>query len=440
MPTVWRRHPELMLVAALVVFAATVFGRTTLWHRPTPQTPVSSGPAQAPVDLSAESMIERLQARLRVNPNDSASSAQLGLAYLQRFRETADARLYTQAETAFTAALKANPQEFDALIGLGTLALSRHQFKDALGWGERARALNPFSAQPYGILGDAQVELGQYDAAAATMQKMIDTHPDLSSYSRVSYQRELHGDVQGAIDSMQQAIKAGNPASEQTLWTRVQLGHLYFNSGDLAHARASYEQALAYRPDYIHAVAGIARVLAAQGATKDAMATYKQIVKLLPLPEYVIALGDLYEVTGKHAEAQRQYDLVRAIQQLSISEGVALDLELAVFEAEHNPDPAAVLLQARAAYAARPSIYAADAMAWALYRNAQYADARRYSDEALRLGTRDALLHYHAGMIAYQLGDHQTARAHLQLALEINPAFSLRHAPEVRTLLAQLGE
>lgn len=440
MPAVWRRHPELMLVAALMVFAATVFGRTTLWPRPTPQTSAARRPAQAPVDLSAESMIEQLQARLRENPNDSASSAQLGLAYLQRFRETADARLYTQAETAFKAALQANPQEFDALIGQGTLALSRHQFKDALGWGERAQALNPFSAQPYGILGDAQVELGRYDAAAATIQKMIDTHPNLSSYSRVSYQRELHGDVQGAIEAMQQAINAGNPASEQTLWTRVQLGHLYFNAGDLEHAQTSYRQALEYRPDYIHAVAGIARVLAAEGASQDAIDIYEKIVKLLPLPEYVIALGDLYEVTGKHAEAQRQYDLVRAIQQLSISEGVAVDLELAVFEAEHNPDPAAVLVQARAAYAARPGIYAADAMAWALYRNAQYAEARRYSDEALRLGTRDAMLHYHAGMIAYQLEDHQAARAHFQQALAINPAFSLRHAPEMRALLAQLGE
>lgn len=440
MPTVWRRHPEIMLIAALVVFAATVFGRTTLWRGQRTQTPAVSRPAQAPVDLSAESMIGQLQARLRENPNDSASFAQLGLAYLQRFRETADVQLYTQAEQAFAAALKANPQEYDALIGLGTLALSRHQFKDAITWAERARTVNQFSAQPYGILGDAQIELGLYDAATATIQKMIDTRPDLSSYSRVSYLRELHGDVQGALKAMQQAVKAGNPTSEQTLWTRVQLGHLYFNAGDLANARASYLQALDYRPDYIHAAAGMARVLAAEGASQDAIKTYEAIVKLLPLPEYVIALGDLYKVAGKHAEAQRQYDLVRAIQQLNISAGMAVDLELAVFEADHNPDPAAAVSQARTAYAARPGLYAADAMAWALYRNAEYAEARRYSDEALRLGTRDAMLRYHAGMIAYQLGEHQAAREHLQQALEINPAFSIRYAPEARALLAGLDE
>jgi tetratricopeptide (TPR) repeat protein len=438
MSTVWRRHPEALLIASLLLFAATVFGRTVL--RPAAHGAAGRAPAPAPVEPGADAVIARLQARLRDNPADSASSAQLGLALLQRVRETADASLYAQAEAAFDTALKHNPQEFDAVVGLGTLALSRHAFEDALSWGERARLLNPFSAQAYGIIGDAQTELGRYDAAAATIQKMIDIRPDLSSYSRVSYQRELHGDVQGAIESMKQAVSAGNPSSEQTQWTRVQLGHLYFNSGDLAQAMSTYRAVFDYRPDYIHAAAGIARVLAAQGAVEDAITTYQRIVQILPLPEYVIALGELYEATGKHAEAQRQYDLVRAIQNLSAGQGVNADLELAMFEVAHGADPAAALRQAWAAYAARPSIHAADVLAWALYRTANYSEARRYSDEALRLGTRDAMLYYHAGMIAFELDDYQLARRHLEQAFAINPAFSIRHASEARSILSQLAE
>src|SRR5262249_33112186 len=146
--------------------------------------------------------------RIRRNPNDTDAYAQLGLAQLQRVRETADPSLYGKAEAAFAEALKRDPQQFNALVGQGQLALARHQFADALRWGEQARAINPFSPHPYGIIGDAQIERGRYEAAIMTIQKMVDTRPDLNSYSRVSYVRELHGDTNGAIVAMRQAVEA----------------------------------------------------------------------------------------------------------------------------------------------------------------------------------------------------------------------------------------
>ncbi len=173
-------------------------------------------------------------------------------------------------------------------------------------------------------------------------------------------------------------------------------------------------------------------------ARDEAISSYQAIVKRLPLPEFVIALGDLYEATGKPAEAQKQYDLVRAMQQLNASAGMDVDMELALFDADHGAEPQAVLARARGAYARRPSIYAADVLAWALYRAGDYAEAQRYSAEALRLGTRDALLRYHAGMIAEALGDNAAAREHLEQALAINPHFSVRHAPIARATLEKL--
>jgi tetratricopeptide (TPR) repeat protein len=399
-----------------------------------------AAPAPAPVELGDERVIAGLQERIRQNPDDADAYAQLGLAQLQRVRETADLSIYGKAEAAFAEALKRDPQQFDALVGQGQLALARHQFADALRWGEQASAINPFSARPYGIIGDAQVELGRYEAGAAAIQKMVETRPDLNSYSRVSYIHELHGDTDGAIAAMRQAVEAGGLGSESALWTQIQLGNLYFNRGDLRMAEQIYMAALQIRPTYVYAQAGITRVRAAQGRTDLALLGYEDIVKRLPLPEFVIALGDLYEATGKPAEARRQYDLVRAMQQLNAGAGMDVDLELALFDADHGADPAATVERARAAYARRPSIYAADALAWALYAAGDYTTARRYSQEALRLGTRDAALHYHAGMIAYALGDRAAARAELDQALAINPYVSVRYAPTARKTLEELRQ
>jgi Flp pilus assembly protein TadD len=206
------------------------------------------------------------------------------------------------------------------------------------------------------------------------------------------------------------------------------LGHLYFNRGELTEAAAIYEQVLVAKANYPYALAGQARVAAAQGNTSEAIAIYKQITERLPLPEFIIALGELYEATGQADAARQQYDLVGVIQQLNAAAGMNVDLEMALFTASHGNDPAAAVQQARAAYAERPTIYAADTLAWALYQQGEYAEAWQLSQEALRLGTKDALLHFHAGMIAAKVGDKEAARTHLNTALAINPHFSPLYA------------
>jgi tetratricopeptide (TPR) repeat protein len=249
---------------------------------------------------------------------------------------------------------------------------------------------------------------------------------------------ELHGDIPGAIKTMELALSAGGGANESTLWTQVQLGNLYFNSGNLRQAEAQYMQALALQPDYVYAAAGLAKVRAATGNRDQAIAIYKNVTERLPLPEFVVALGELYEVTGKQDLARQQYDLVRAMQQLNAGAGMNVDLELSLFEADHGGDPATTVERAQTAYRSRPSIYGADALAWALYRAGRYDEAWRYAQESLRLGTHDANLHFHAGMIALKLGQNADAKRLLGEALAINPNFSVRHAPEARQALLGL--
>ncbi len=386
-----------------------------------------------------ERQVTALQERLRQSPDDPRLLTALGGAYLQRARDTGDVSYYARAELALRHAVDRQPDNVDALTQLGVLALARHQFHAARNLAEQAQALNPDRALIYGVLGDALVELGEYPQAVAIVQRMVDLRPDLSSYARVSYLRELHGDIPGAVDAMQRAVRAGGPAAENAAWSQTQLALLYFNQGDLVRAEAELRATLSLHGGYIPAQVALARVHAARGEWEPALLLLRHAVEVMPLPEYAILLGDVYRAADRPDEAAAQDALVRAMAQLQRTGGMAVDLEMALFEADHGGEPTAVMAQARQAYLDRPSIHGADALAWALYRAGRLDEARLYSQQALRLGTRDALLHYHAGMIALAAGDRVAARQSLDAALSINPYFSLSHAAEARAALNQLG-
>jgi tetratricopeptide (TPR) repeat protein len=388
--------------------------------------------------------IADLQSRAQQAPVDASPSAdtssqaysQLGVAYLQKARETGDPSYYAKVEGVLQQALALAPDDYTALSAMGELSLARHQFAAALAWGEQARQINPDRTYAYGVMVDAQVELGRYADALDTLQQMVDLRPDLNAFARVAYLRELHGDPAGAIAAMQQAVDSTGPRGERSAWTRTQLAHLYFNRGDLVQAERGYLDAEQAFPAYAHALAGLARVRTAQGRLDEAIALLDRATRVMPLPEFVIALGDLYLVSGQEQAAQQQYELVDVIQRLYAANGVVSDMELALFAADHGGDAAATVQLARAAYAVRPSIHAADVLAWALYRAGQFQEAQRFSQRALRLGTQDALMHFHAGMIAQALGDYAQGREDLARALAINPHFSIRYADEARRALA----
>ena len=433
LPTVSsKRRPLLFLAVAALILLISLATRTLHdWFAPKPNRP-------AAVELGSQAGISQVEAQLQRSP-DAESYALLGQGLLQQVRETGDVTLYARADQAFSEALKRDPKLVDGLVGRGILALAMHDFNRALDWAEQAWGLNSFRAQTLGVKVDGLVELGRYDEAVATLQQMVDLRPDVASYTRISYLRELHGEVEGAIEAMRMATSMVVPGTEQWLWSTVQLGNLYGNNGRLAEAEQSYRQALQLRADYPYALAGLARVQAAQGDFASAIAGLDQLVKRLPLPEFVVTLGELYEVSGQPKLAQQQYDLVRTMQKLNAASGMNVDLELATFEVNHGDDPATALAQAQAAYAERPTVFAADTLAWAYYRTGDLSHAQHYSNAALRLNTQDALIHFHAGMIAAAQGDTTTAQRYLGQALAINPAFSLLYASQAQAKLAELG-
>ena len=393
----------------------------------------------APVQSAADRAVFQLQQRLASEPNDLAAVDGLGSAYLQKARESGDPAFYTKAVGLFDKAMTMAPDDQTGIIGASMAAAARHDFARALQLAQQAVRLDPEDPDAQGVLGDALVELGRYNEALSAFQQMLDTRPDLNAYVRVAYLRELHGDPSGAIDVLKLAVEATRPAGETAAWVHWQLGNLYFNTNASENAAAEYQSALDAFPGYVHAVAGNARLAAARGDYDKAIELYRDVTARQPVVEYVATLGDVYRAAGRSVEAQHQYDLVGAIDELYRANGIDTDLEMALYQADHDLDPEMALAQARAAYEARPeSIRAADVLSWALYKAGKYAEALQHSREALRLGTQDSLLLFHAGMINDSAGDHEVARVYLSRAVEINPGFSVLYAAAARTTLEAL--
>ena len=383
-------------------------------------------------EASTQATIAKLEAALASAPKNPAALASLGLAYQIRWRETGDASYLTRSDAALKGALASHRGDPTATLGLGNLALIRHQFGHALVVGRAAHRLAPYSARPYGVVGDAEIELGRYPSAFKSFERMVSLKPNLASYARIAYARELTGDTEGALAAMQLALDAAGGQPESTAWVEVELGKLEFGRGRVAAADAHFRAALSIFPGYVFALEQRARVAAARSRFDRAVALAHQASAAIPLPQFVAFLGDLLDREGRHAAARRQQATVQVIDRLLVAGGVRVDLESAVYRADHLIRPAQTVELARRARAARPSIYGDDALGWALARAGRCREAEIWSTRSLRLGTRDALLWFHRGYAAGCAGDRAGMKAWYTRALALNPNFSVRFAPLAR--------
>jgi tetratricopeptide (TPR) repeat protein len=416
-----------VLGVALVVTAGALLAP---WGGPSPASREAAARETDPI-AAAQRRLQRL-------PDDWTAWAQLGMAYVQRARTTGDLSDYPRAEEALERSLAIRPKDnATALTGLGALAAARHDFPAALRHGRAALAVDPYRAAALGVVADALTELGRYDEAFATVQHMVDLRPDAASYARASYSWELRGDVGRATEAMRRAlVAAADPADGA--FARLHLGQLAFGTGDLDTAATHFTEGLRLRPGHPPLRAGLARVRAARGDTGGAVAEFRAVLTAVLEPAYAAELGDLLTAAGQPEAGAQEYARAREAWAAEARNGHPPEPEPVLFAADHR-DPAA-LAAARRLYARQPGIAAADAMGWALRAAGRPAEALRYADQALKLGTRSALTHYHRGMILTDLGKREAAGPELKTALRLNPHFSARHAPIARATLVSLGQ
>jgi tetratricopeptide (TPR) repeat protein len=176
-------------------------------------------------------------------------------------------------------------------------------------------------------------------------------------------------------------------------------------------------------------------VRATQARYADAVELYQKAIAVIPLPDYVAALGDLHVRMGRPDAAARQYELVEYSGRLNDLNRTLYNRELAYFYADHDRQLDRALELARKELEVRRDVYAYDVLAWALYKNGELGEARAAIGKALQLGTRDARLFFHAGMIHLGLGERDAGKAYLRRALSTNPHFHLLHADLAQRLL-----
>ena len=394
--------------------------------------------------LNTKAAIEGLLAKLRQNPGDHKSRLLLAQAYMQEGRVTGNHPYYDAAAMQLLDdVLKAEPENFEALCCKASLCLTEHHFSQGLELAEQARVINPNSAYVYGLLTDANVELGRYDQGVKMADKMNSVRPDLAAYARVSYLREIYGDVPGSIQAMDMAVKAGYPGLEQTEWTRVALGHLYEISGDLKKAEFYYQEALTIRPYYAYAYAGLGRVAAARKEYPKAIDYLQKARNLVKDYAFTDELVDVYRLASQPDKAEEMAKesvsmLANAAQQANDNEqmGHYADRELA-YAYLKTGDLDKALEHANIEYKRRPdNIDVNETLAWVHYKRGEYADAQKYMAVARRTNSQNPVLLCRAGLILTKTGKLAEGQALITKALNTAPYLNPEVEAEGKKMLA----
>ena len=374
-------------------------------------------------DSSTDHVIAKWLSIIKQGTKNDTAWVHLGNALMQKVRETGDETQYRQAEYAYRQALAVRPKNVAATIGIAWVNGGLHRFGQSIEWAEKALDLDPQNPDAHGLIADAKVEFGDYEAAKEHIQKMLDNRPDLSSYSRAAHLLFLTGDVQKATWLMRMAIDAGGPYAENTAWCRAQLAMMLWNTGALSLAEQELDRALKTAPNNYYVLDAIGKIKSAQKDYDTAIDYYTKAIIVTPNPKTLIALGDLYIIKGEREKADEQFR--RVVKQHS-HEGAHVhhgNILLARFYADHDRKLPEALKEAETVYMNYKNVFVTDTLAWCYYKNGRYEEARQAIQKALRWQTPDANIFFHAGMIYAKLSEYAVAQKYLYQALSLNPNF-----------------
>ena len=377
-------------VFALVVSMAAVgCSQSTVARR----SPAAIEPLGAPAAPgTSRGLLERtrteMETRLQAQPTDAASAVRLADALLRLARVTNNGGLAVKAELALVKALASDPNRYEAHRMLAAVLLSQHRFRDAIREAERCQQMRQNDAFTWGVIGDAHLELGEYDQAFAAFERMSTIRPDSGSYARIAYARELQGDLPGALRLLKMALEATSPNDAEAIaWHHAQIGAIYMAEARLADAAREFAHADYSFPGHPFAVEGRARVLAAQGRPADALKTLEPLLARAPSASALVLSAEVLRALGRHTEAARQDALAEAVWRADAPEPARLALMLAGSGDAAKIDEAVRVAQAE--FAQRRDIFTADALAWALFKAGRLAEAVEASTLAMRTGSAD---------------------------------------------------
>lgn len=401
--------------------------------------------ASTPEWTSTRTMFKNLARLVEENPWDIKSALSLATIFIKEARVTGNYSYYDMAAMKqVNNVLAQDSNNFQALTYKSLIYLSQHHFAEGLEVATKAQKINPYNSFIYGILVDANVEMGKYDAAVNNADKMVSLRPDLRSYSRISYLREIYGDYPGAIEAMKLAVDAGVDGDDGTEWTRVQLGHLYENRGLLDSAEFEYAQSLEFRKGFAPAIAGLGHIALMRQNYGKAISYYEQSDTLVI--DYTIKenLAVLYKITGKAKQSDSLFyfvvdkmnkDAEAAGSNANIGHYVDRELAYAYLNIGENEKG---LQHALAEYNRRPdNIDANETLAWAYYKNNDFQKAITYMNVALRTNCKAPALLCRAGLI-YITANKIKAKQLLTEALQNNPGIDVQLKAESETALKAL--
>lgn len=429
-----RRFPSIILIAAVTIAFFLVLAWVLQSQRGA--SPAAASAAERP---SPDEVITEAEARVAADPNFVPGLVTLAEGYFARTGQTGNPRWLVKADEAGRRAVAADPSAFAAYDALAVIAASRHRFEEALAFTRRSLTIAPTRVAPVSIQVDSLIELGRYRQGFAAAQRRLELRPDLGSYSRASYARELVGDRAGAVRLMRLAIGTTPPGSGDRATARAQLGLILLDQGDIRAAEREVRSALAELPGDTNATFVLARALVDRGELAEAEPLLEKVVADLPEPDHLAALAEVERALGDHAASRGHVaEMRRAFDDLEAS-GSNVDLDRPMMEADfRRPTPGDVAM-ARRGQRTHPSISADQALGWVLTRTGRCAEGDRYATRSLRLGTKDALLLFHAGIAASCNGRRGVARQRVSAALELNPNLTLRWAETARRELAALA-
>lgn len=388
--------------------------------------------------LSGKSLEAAISNTLKF-PEAAGNWVKLGDSLAQVQRDCGESAYFDFAEIAYREALRLDANTLAAMSGMAWVTGGRHEFDKSIEWGKSALTLDPQCVEAHGILGDAAMELGNYDTAYDHYQKMMDLRPDLSSWSRGAHLLWVTGNPSKALWMMDKAIRSGGPYAENAAWCRARMATMHFQNGALIPAQKVIQPSLDAGTKNPHVLLIAAKIAAANREFGKAADLYQQMLTIRPNIEALAGLGDLMTAQGRSIQAENYYKKVEALHEDHLKSGVHDHSFMAKFLADRQRNLVEALRMAEE-HKLTKNVQEADTLAWVYFKNGHLQRAISTMKYALSQNTPDAEMHYHAGLIAAAHGDQVAARKHLQTALTINPHFSLIQAPLAVLALQTLGE